>query len=118
MRRSLVPALLLVLTTVAPACAHQAPDAAPAAQPPVEVEAEADDDDLEVARIETDAHDGVGLVASDPNVISFEDDISAGPADTVIAPPKREDIPGFALFGTGESLDHDGPKLTLPDDAE
>ena len=116
MRRSFVPALLLLLTAVAPACAHQSPDAAPSAQPEasqpeVEAEAEAETAELETAELDI-------VAVNDPNVISFEDDIAAGPVDSVVAPPKREDIPGFALFGTGESLEHDGPKLTLPDDAE
>ena len=52
-------------------------------------------------------------------VISFEDDIDAGPTDAVAAPPKRKQIPSFELFGTAKTRgDDEGPKMTLPDDVE
>lgn len=55
--------------------------------------------------------------AESPEVITFEID-GSDTMDTVIAPPKREDIPGFKLFGTGETTSQPGPRLTLPDDME
>lgn len=114
-RRSLVPAaLVLLLSTLTSACVHQSPDASAPLTPDEVAEP---DTELDGAEHELDIELAVAPV-DDPNVITFNEDESAGPVDMVIAPPKREDIPGFALFGTGESMEHDGPKLTLPDDIE
>lgn len=68
---------------------------------------------------DADEADDEELAATDdPNVISFEDDVDAGPTDHVAAPPKRKHIPSFELFGTAKTRDDEGPKMTLPEGVE
>jgi hypothetical protein len=105
--------LFVVLTLVAlGACAHAEADAvSPApdlAQPPT-------DDVPAPFGVVEEAE--LAPAPDDPNVISFEDDVDAGPTTTVAAPPKRKHIPSFELFGTDRS-DPSAPKMTLPDDVE
>jgi len=52
------------------------------------------------------------------NVITFDDESDpGGPADTLRAAPRREDIPSFELFGAG-GRGGPGQALTIPDDAD
>jgi hypothetical protein len=72
-----------------------------------------------VVGVDEDESDDEVPSADDPNVISFEEDVDAGPTDTIAAPPKRKHIPSFELFGTAKTRgDDEGPKMTLPDDVE
>lgn len=118
MRRSiLVPAALLFLSGLASGCAHQTFEPGVASPDRAPLVAETDESNETDASEGSDAYWSVDASGpADPNVISFEEE--AGPVDVVAAPPKREDIPGFQLFGTGSTESEPGPRLTLPDDME
>ena len=118
-----VPAALL-LSSLCFACAHHSADAIePGASAELELDASGRtanaDTALEQAEAEAEAELETDEFETGPEatVISFEDN-EGDKLDTVIAPPKRKQIPGFELFGTGDTASTEGPKLTLPPDME
>lgn len=126
MQRLASTAALLFAIALSTGCAHQVGepataslDAAPLLDEagPLEGRGEAEGDGEE--ELEGDAGDEEleYAAAEGPEEITFEIDGSDS-LDTVMAPPKREDIPGFKLFGTGETSSQPGPRLTLPEDME
>lgn len=80
----------------------------PEAEPASEPESELDEPESELDEPDSEAG---------PNVISF-DDHDGGPVDVIAAPPKREELPSFELFGTGDKVRAPGPQLTLPPGVE
>lgn len=116
MRRSILPAALLSISVLACACAHPTSEGAGASSPTNSPVAAVPDEVAASAELDASAAPERARASDDPNVISFEEE--AGPTDMVIAPPKREEIPGFELFGTGPRESEPGPQLTLPPDME
>ena len=120
MQRLASTAALLFAIALSTGCAHQVGEPATASLDAAPLLDEAPTDGQDEPEAEPEELEGEELeyaAAEGPEVITFEID-GSDTMDTVIAPPKREDIPGFKLFGTGETTSQPGPRLTLPDDME
>ena len=121
MQRLASTAALLFAIALSTGCAHQVGEPATAsldAAPLLEDTAASEAEGEYAGEEEYEGEEELEYAAAEgQEVITFEID-GSDTMDTVIAPPKREDIPGFKLFGTGETTSQPGPRLTLPDDME